>query len=322
MAFVRTAVRLRAGPPKHIQHSFLDSSMRACKLNPIGKEGRSSRKGFRGTVRAVILDWAGCTVDAHCLAPAAVFCEVFEKHGVPITMQEAREPMGLRKDMHIAKILENPDVLDRWHQLKGYEPTPIDVNMLFSDFVPMQLSVLPRYSTVLPRVVETVNRLRANKNVKIGSTTGYTKAMMDILLRDAAKQGYEPDCSVAGDEVPNGMGGRPAPFMVYQNLVNLGVYPIESVIKVDDTVAGVLEGLNAGCWSVGIANWGNYTDVDSIAQWESMTEDEKEARREKSRAKLYTSGAHYVIDEMVDLLEVVQDINERLSRGDMPYMSS
>ena len=37
--------------------------------------------------------------------------------------------------------------------------------------------------------------------MKIGSTTGFMKSMVDILLEDAKKQGYVPDASVAGDEV-------------------------------------------------------------------------------------------------------------------------
>lgn len=320
MALFRCAARLRAGPPTTIQHSFLDSTKRACRLAPLGSEGRISRKGFRGPLRAAILDWSGTTADAHVLAPAVVFSEVFEKHGVPISMPEARLPMGLRKDLHIGKILEIPEVAKRWEEKKGAPPTPADVNVLFADFVPMQLACLAKYTTLLPGVAETVAKMKSS-GLKIGSTTGFTKTMVDVLLRDAKKQGYEPDSSVAGDEVPNNMGFRPAPFMVYQNLVNLGIFPIEAVVKVDDTVSGVGEGLNAGCWSVGVANWSNYTDVDSLEQWDAMPEDERERRREGSRAKLYQSGAHYVIDELTDMPSVIEDINDRLARGEMPYTS-
>lgn len=48
------------------------------------------------------------------------------------------------------------------------------------------------------------------------------QAMVDVLLQDSAKQGYIPDSSVAGDELENNMGFRPAPFMIYKNLTNLG----------------------------------------------------------------------------------------------------
>ena len=65
--------------------------------------------------------------------------------------------------------------------------------------------------------------------------------MVDILEEDAKKQGYTPDASVEGDEVIN--GARPKPFMVYRNLDLMNVNPIQSVVKVDDTVSGVGEAL-------------------------------------------------------------------------------
>jgi len=282
------------------------------------KRNIPNREPYKGPLKAAILDWSGTTADAHVIAPAVVFYEVFKKHGVPISMQESRLPMGLRKDLHIAAILRIPEVRQRWKQTKGKEPTQGDVDMLFKDFVPMQIEVLPKYSSLIPGVVETVDILRKKYNLKIGSTTGFTRSMEDILIKDSKKQGYEPDSSVAGDDVPNNMGFRPAPFMVYQNMCNLGVYPIESVVKVDDTIGGVGEGINAGCWAVGVAGLSNYTDIDTIEQWDKMSSEEKEERVERSRKKLSTSGAHYIIDAITDLPRVVEDINNRMKGGDRP----
>ena len=94
---------------------------------------------YTGDINGVILDWSGTTADAHVIAPAIVFYEVFAKHDVPITMAEARLPMGLRKDLHIEKILEIPTVKQRWIDIKGEIPNKNTVNMLFKDFVPMQV---------------------------------------------------------------------------------------------------------------------------------------------------------------------------------------
>ena len=54
-------------------------------------------------------------------------------------MKEAREPMGLRKDIHIQKILEMPDVRQRWMNIKGHEPTNETVHELYNIFVPAQV---------------------------------------------------------------------------------------------------------------------------------------------------------------------------------------
>ena len=65
---------------------------------------------YKGTLKAAILDWSGTTADKYVLAPAVVFYDVFQKHKVPISMEEARAPMGLRKDLHI-KVLCNPCII-------------------------------------------------------------------------------------------------------------------------------------------------------------------------------------------------------------------
>ena len=36
-----------------------------------------------------------------------------------------------------------------------------------------------------------------------------------------------------------------------------GIYPLESMVKVDDTLPGIEEGINAGMWTVGLAKSGN-----------------------------------------------------------------
>jgi len=192
------------------------------------------------------------------------------------------------------------------------------VDKLFADFVPMQMAVLDKYSELIPGTVEAVNTLRQKYNLKIGLTTGFTRVMVDKLLVNAKRQGFEPDTTVAGDEVPNNMGFRPAPFMVYQNMCKLGVFPIHTVLKVDDTVTGVGEGVNAGCWIIGIAGWSNYTDVDSLEHWANMSAQEKEKRRQRSRKLLKDSGAHYVVDTISEVPACVEDINQLLKSGKMP----
>jgi len=238
--------------------------------------------------------------------------------GVPITMAQAREPMGLRKDIHIQKILEMPEVRQKWIDIKGHAPNDDTVKELYDKFVPMQLDVLGNFTKLIPGTADSVETLKSKHGLKIGTTTGFTRAMMDILIRDAAPQGYVPDSNVAGDDVEDEMGFRPAPFMLYKNLLNLGVWPIDGVVKIDDTNSGIEEGLNAGCWTVGVYGWGNYTDVDSMEQWDNMTADEQRQRRMKSKSKLMESEAHYVCHSIEDIPQIVEHINERLKMGESP----
>ena len=278
-------------------------------------ESLINEKRYRGKVQAVILDWSGTTADAYVVAPAVVFVEVFKRQNVEISMAEARGPMGLRKDLHIKALTEIDEIKERWKSIHGKYPDQTDVDRMFEDFVPIQLDCLRQYTGLLPGVSEVVQRLQ-KQGIKIGSTTGFTRPMVDILEEEAAKQGYRPDASVAGDEVIN--GARPSPHMVYKNLDMLNITPIQSVIKVDDTASGVGEAVNAGCWGVGVSRYSNYMDIDVPEDAEKLSEGEIEKRNEKTKSILHNAGAHYIIDSIADIEPVIDDVNKRLSSGERP----
>ena len=272
-------------------------------------------RGYRGKIKGVVLDWSGTTADAYVIAPAVVFVEVFKRHGVEISMLEARGPMGLRKDLHIKALTEVPEIRDRWKKIHGKAPGKKEVDAMFADFVPMQLACLRQYTGLLPGVAKVSQKMQ-KAGIKIGVSTGFVRSMVDILEADARKQGFKPDATVAGDEVVN--GARPKPFMVYRNLDLLDIHPIQAVVKVDDTISGVGEGLEAGCWAVGVARYSNYMDIDTVEQAEKMPKAELERRVAYSADLLRKAGAHYVIDSIVELPEVIDDINARLARGERP----
>jgi phosphonoacetaldehyde hydrolase len=270
---------------------------------------------YRGKVKALVLDWSGTVADAYVLAPAVVFVEAFKRQGVEISMTEARGPMGLRKDLHIKALTEDPIIRERWKGVFGRDPNQGDVDNMFADFVPLQLECLRKYTTLLPGVAEVTQKLQ-KEGIKIGSSTGFIRCMVDILEEDAKKQGYTPDASVAGDEVIQ--GARPKPHMVYKNLDMMDISPIQSVVKVDDTVSGIGEALEGGCWGVGVTRYSNYMDVNSLEEGEALTEDEIKRRMLITEGLLRKAGAHYVIDSIADLPEVIEDINARLARGEKP----
>jgi phosphonoacetaldehyde hydrolase len=270
---------------------------------------------YRGQVKGLVLDWSGTTADAYVIAPAIVFAEVFRNQGVEVSMNEARGPMGLRKDLHIEQLTLDPVIRERWNAVHGRYPDQSDVDRMFDDFVPAQVACLPKYTDLLPGTAEVTQRLQKN-GLRIGVSTGFTRVMVDVLLEAAIKQGFNPDATVAGDEVVN--GARPKPFMVYRNLDLLDLWPVQSAVKVDDTVGGVGEGLNAGCWAVGVSRYSNYMLINSLEEEATLSEAEIQRRVEATSQKLREAGAHYVIDSIADIEPVIADINARLARGEKP----
>ena len=66
-----------------------------------------------------------------------------------------------------------------------------DVDAVYSHFESKLLSILDRFADPKPGVIDAVAALR-EAGLKIGSTTGYTDAMMEIVVPKAAELGYAP----------------------------------------------------------------------------------------------------------------------------------
>jgi phosphonoacetaldehyde hydrolase len=166
---------------------------------------------------------------------------------------------------------------------------------------------------VIPGAAEAIQVLR-RRGLKIGSSTGYTRDIMAEVIPVAAAQGYVPDCIVCTGDTPD---GRPTPFMLYKAFLELAVWPAWACVKVDDTEVGIAEGLNGGCWTVGIAVTGNVFGL-SLADTRALTPEQFASRRAAAVARLNAAGAHYVVDGVADILPVVATIEERLGRGERP----
>lgn len=269
---------------------------------------------YRGPLRLVVFDWAGTTVDHGCFAPVVPFQEIFRRRGVELSVAEAREPMGLGKRDHIAALLAMPEVAARWKLAQGRLPTEEELDRIFAEeFAPRQLECIPACCELVPGLLESIARLR-KRGLKIGATTGYFREAEELVVAAARRQGFEPDAHFSAGDVP---AGRPAPWMIYRNMEALSVYPPAAVVKVGDTVPDIAEGLNAGVWSIGVAATGSDTGL-SVPQLSSLAPADRNARVGFARNKLRGAGAHYVIDSVAELPELLPQIEERLEAGAGP----
>lgn len=251
-------------------------------------------------LKAVVFDWAGTMIDFGSFAPMGVFVKAFAEFGVTLTIPQARAPMGLPKRAHIQAILRTPEIAAQWRAAQGAAPDEAAVDRVYAMFVPMNEAVIVDHAELVPGARATVEALRA-RGLKIGSTTGYTRSIMERVLPLAAAQGFAPDNLVCADDVSE---GRPGPLCMHKTFVDLGVYPPAAVLKVDDTTPGIAEGVAAGCVTVGVALSGNYAGR-TVAEIAAMTEGERATLRAPIEAKLRAAGAAYVIDTVADLPALV-----------------
>jgi len=262
---------------------------------------------------AVVFDWAGTVVDFGSQAPMGAFVELFASEGVAITVADARVPMGLPKWQHIQALGRLPSVAQAWQQRHGRALDDADVDRLYARFTPMNRAAVPRHAELIDGVPALVQTLRG-RGLKIGSTTGYNRDIMEVLAPLAAAQGFVPDNLVcAGDVAHN----RPAPLGMYRCFVDLGVWPARRVVKVDDTVPGLLEGRHAGCWTVAVIDSGNEVGL-SAAAWRALSSAEQAVRRSTARARLAQAQPDYEVATVADLPAVLDAIEVRLAAGESP----
>lgn len=270
------------------------------------------KKLYGEKIKAVVFDWAGTTVDYGCFAPLNVFIEIFKRRGIDVTMEEARKPMGKLKIDHIREMCEMDRIKNIWSDKFGSFPTEEDVNELYAEFEPMLFDTLEEYTTPIPHVVETVKRLREN-GLKIGSTTGYTREMMNVVEPNAAKKGYSPDFLITPSEVSQ---GRPYPWMCYKNAEALGVSPMSSMVKVGDTLSDVREGVNAGMWSVAVIKGSSELGLTQ-EEVEIMDKEELKNRMDVVSKRFKEAGAHFVIDTMAELEDIIVKIENEIIKSDL-----
>ena len=266
-----------------------------------------------GPVEAIILDWAGTTIDFGSLAPVYAFMELFKQEGIEVTQAEAREPMGTEKSEHIRRMLGNTRIAEAWLQGKGQASNEQDIKRLYDLFEPIQTRIVADRSQLIPGWKSMFDELIQN-GIKIGSNTGYGPGMMAPALVAAKAQGYVPAATVFATDV---VRGRPFPDMALKVAMELQVGHVNACIKVDDTLPGIEEGLRAGMWTVGVSCTGNEVGLEADA-WAALSIEQQQVYRKKAEQRLFSVGAHYVIDSVADLAKVVVDINSRLAKGERP----
>lgn len=247
-------------------------------------------------ITAVILDWAGTTVDHGSLAPVAAMRAIFTSVGVEVTTEEIRASMGLPKKEHIRAIAA---------------PRGLNTDALYAAFIPKQMEVLAEHSDVIAGVSDAVERIR-RRGMKIGSTTGYNRAMLEYVVAHAKTQGYAPDCALCPDDVG---GGRPMPWMCYEAAVRLGAYPMWTMVKIGDTESDIAEGRNAGMWTVGVTRTGNEVGL-SERDWSALGATERAERLRAACGRL--SSADYLVETVADMDGVLDAIDARVARGEKP----
>jgi phosphonoacetaldehyde hydrolase len=241
------------------------------------------------------------------------FVRAFGQFGVKITVADARGPMGMAKLDHIWAVGHQPSVAAAWQAAHGKPFDKADADAIFEVFEPMNVASVREHSDFIPGALDALATLKA-RGLRIGSTTGYTRPIMDVVMPIAKAAGYEPEITVCAGDLP---AGRPSPLMMWYAMAKMGLYPAIAVVKVDDTIAGLGEGVAAGTWTIGVSLSGNMAgySADELA---ALPKAEIAAVRTRAETEMTAAGADLVIDSVALLPAAIDTLAARLAAGERP----
>lgn len=234
------------------------------------------QRHYTGKIELAVLDTAGTFCDGPgdfrkrwplddlrgCKAPVVPFYEALLEHNIEVDWSVIRKPMGNFKPTHLRMMLNLPEVSAQWEEKYGRPWNEDDFDKILATFRPLMTKYIvdEDLAKPIPGAVECIDELR-KAGILVGCDTGYYEEDSKKLNKYLEeKYGLFFDVVTNAEKVP----GRPWPFMVFDCMleaykINQKVLPVESVVKIDDTAAGMKCGNNAGCWTIGLYASGSNT---------------------------------------------------------------
>jgi phosphonoacetaldehyde hydrolase len=166
------------------------------------------------------------------------------------------------------------------------------------------LAVLPQFAEPIPGAIETLAFLRS-RGVRIGSTTGYTRPMMNVLEPLSRAAGVVVDALICADEVPQ---GRPAPWACLRLAEQFSLSSTSRALKVGDTPADMGEGVNAGMLAIGLTVSGNEVG-QSLSAWNALPPTEQAATVRIADERLRAAGAAHTLPSVAELPALLEQLN-------------
>ena len=187
----------------------------------------------------IVFDMAGTTIeDDHFVAKA--FIDAFKQFEIFISEDDVNPLMGYHKPEAIKIVLVRA----------GMHSKEL-VDVIHAAFEKRMLQFY-LYSTEVKAItgVEELFYSLKQSGIKVALNTGFSRKIADaILSRLKWIENELVHDLIASDEV---QAGRPLPYMIEELARRNNIKDFRSIIKIGDTPVDILEGKNAGCYTIAV----------------------------------------------------------------------
>ena len=250
-------------------------------------------------IKACIFDLGGTIVDKYSLSPLLSLQKAFSLKKIYIPNKLIIQGMGKHKYEHIYYLCNKNIINTQFRIHNDRDISSVDMESIFNDFNDIQTQHMKLYLNIIPETYIIMKYLQEN-DIKVGITTGFNKNQMNIAVDKLKYNHIKIDSHTSSD-----YAYRPLPYMIKSNMNNLQIDDPKQVIKIDDTCVGIQEGINAGCYTVGVARWSVNMDMFSL---DALTKDDINHKLIESRRRLKEGGADFVIDTLDELPSIIKTI--------------
>lgn len=259
---------------------------------------------MKNILKLVIFDISGTLIDHGSLVTVNTFKKVFKKFKIHIKPELIIKDMGIDKNTHIKKILNEKQIISQLDKLKIKKSTIY--RKMCDKFNRILIKEVKNKFDYIDGFDELINFLR-NKKIKIALTTGYPRNILDYIIKRFKKKKFYPDYSVSASDVKR---GRPHKDMVIKILKTLNIKK-ENAIKIDDSFSGILEGKNANVQTIGLTLTGINLPV---------TQNQKKKIPKKKLNKIHNDisikfrdiKTDYIFKDINDVKKFLKKINLKL----------
>lgn len=196
-------------------------------------------------------------------AVAKCLHESAKKYGINATVEDFEKTIGTNK-IHLYEHMiardqgELVDIADlEKKRFPKYRAQALDA---FNFYSTLMVDYYQRKVTAMPGAEETFQWCK-EQHIRVATDTGFHKP-----VNGAIQNGLQwiprglVDLALDVDDT-DGIG-RPAPYLIFKAMKDLGIQSVHEVIKIGDTPADLLSGYHAGCIAnIGVLSGANTQDV-------------------------------------------------------------
>ncbi len=215
-----------------------------------------------GKISMVVFDLSGTTVSDDNAVAKSLY-EAAKDFNLDVTLEDFEKTIGTNK-IHLYQFMIARN--------KGHEVSIQNLEKYnFPEYHDLAMEVFELYSEIMVAYyrnqvkaipgAEDVFRWCRSQAIKVVTDTGFHRDVNTAIMEGLQwKERGLVDLTL---DVENTNGiGRPAPYMIFHAMMELGIQSVREVIKIGDTPADLLSGHNAGCiGNIGVLSGTNTKEI-------------------------------------------------------------